>query len=206
MERRSYIILTLWEQNETVPRNRLLILTKIVINVTLGGVDPARWRLFIFETWDTRHYSQLLLKYFIRQKLESSLGGNKHWRDVAGPSYLKHYAVVTPLRKAASYEQRKTILGNQNFRRRIITWCHVLRSNNEGILVYRHVGDTTVESADFTWQNFEQASRRPRNYHVLPRRCRIWHELATYHPKSLKWLYVAHTRRLYAKVWPRHYS
>ena len=31
------------------------------------------------------------------------------------------YAVVTPLRKAASYEQRKTNLGNQNFRRRIIT-------------------------------------------------------------------------------------
>ena len=30
-------------------------------------------------------------------------------------------AVVTPLRKAASYEQRKTNLGNQNFRRRIIT-------------------------------------------------------------------------------------
>ena len=45
---------------------------------------------------------------------------------------------------------------------------------------------------------------RPRNYHVLPRRCRICHELATYYPKSLKWLYVAHTRRLYAKVWPRH--
>ena len=34
--------------------------------------------------------------------------------------------------------------------------------------------------------------------------CRICHELATYHPKSLKWLYVAHTRQLYAKVWPRH--
>ena len=32
-----------------------------------------------------------------------------------------YYAVVTPLRKAASYEQRKTNLGNQNFRRRIIT-------------------------------------------------------------------------------------
>ena len=33
-----------------------------------------------------------------------------------------HYAVVTPLRKTASYEQRnKTNLGNQNFRRRIIT-------------------------------------------------------------------------------------
>ena len=30
-------------------------------------------------------------------------------------------AVVTPLRKAASYEQRKANLGNQNFRRRIIT-------------------------------------------------------------------------------------
>ena len=29
--------------------------------------------------------------------------------------------VVTPLRKAALYEQRKTNLGNQNFRRRIIT-------------------------------------------------------------------------------------
>ena len=45
---------------------------------------------------------------------------------------------------------------------------------------------------------------RARNYHVLPHRCRICHELASYHPKSLKWLYVAHTRRLYAKVWPRH--
>ena len=31
------------------------------------------------------------------------------------------------------------------------------------------------------------------------RRCRICHELATYHPKSLKWLYVAHTRRLNTK-------
>ena len=51
---------------------------------------------------------------------------------------------------------------------------------------------------------FTKASRRPRNYHVLPRRCRICHELATYHPKSLKLLYVAHTRQLYAKVWPRH--
>ena len=30
------------------------------------------------------------------------------------------YAVVTPLRKAASYEQRKTNLGNQNIWRRII--------------------------------------------------------------------------------------
>ena len=30
-------------------------------------------------------------------------------------------AVVTPLRKAASYEQRKTNLGNQNFWRRILT-------------------------------------------------------------------------------------
>ena len=46
------------------------------------------------------------------------------------------YVVVTPLRKAASYEQRKTNLGNQNFRRRIIiTKCHVLCSTNEGILV-----------------------------------------------------------------------
>ena len=45
------------------------------------------------------------------------------------------YAMVTPLRKAASYEQRKTNLGNQNFRRRIITQCHILRSTNKGILV-----------------------------------------------------------------------
>ena len=45
------------------------------------------------------------------------------------------HAVVAPLRKAASYEQRKTNLGNKNFRRRIITYCHVLRSTNEGILV-----------------------------------------------------------------------
>ena len=30
-------------------------------------------------------------------------------------------AAVTPFRKAASYDQRKTNLGNQNFRRRIIT-------------------------------------------------------------------------------------
>ena len=60
----------------------------------------------------------------------------------------------------------------------------------------------TVGRADFTWQ---KASHRPRNYHVLLRRFRICHELATYHPKSLKWLYVAHTRRLYAKVWPQHH-
>ena len=33
----------------------------------------------------------------------------------------QYNAVVTPLRKAASYEQRKTNLGNQNFRHRIIT-------------------------------------------------------------------------------------
>ena len=56
------------------------------------------------------------------------------------PHYLSLYivvtnAVVTRLRKAASYEQRKTNLGNQNFRRRIITKCHVLRSTNGGILV-----------------------------------------------------------------------
>ena len=44
-------------------------------------------------------------------------------------------AVVTPLRKAASHEQRKTNLGNQIFWRCIITECHVLRSTNEGILV-----------------------------------------------------------------------
>ena len=90
-------------------------------------------------------------------------------------------AVVTPLRKAASYEQRKTNLGQEIYYIR-----HVYR---------RH--DSRLESADFTWQNFQKASRRPRNYHVLPRRCRICHELATYmyHPKSLKWLYVAHTRR-----------
>ena len=49
---------------------------------------------------------------------------------------------------------------------------------------------------------FQKASHRPRNYHVLPRRCRICHELTTYHPKSLKLLYVAHTRQLYAMVWP----
>ena len=35
--------------------------------------------------------------------------------------------VVTPLRKAASYEQRQTNLGNQNFRRRIIH--HVVPRN-----------------------------------------------------------------------------
>ena len=33
----------------------------------------------------------------------------------------KYYTVVTPLRKAASYEQRNDNLGNQNFRRRIMT-------------------------------------------------------------------------------------
>ena len=36
------------------------------------------------------------------------------------------YAVVTPLRKAASYEQRKTNLGNQNFRRRSATYYAAL--------------------------------------------------------------------------------
>ena len=36
-------------------------------------------------------------------------------------SYDQRNAVVTPLRKAASYEQRKKNLGNQTFRRRIST-------------------------------------------------------------------------------------
>ena len=35
--------------------------------------------------------------------------------------YFTGNAVVTPLLKAASYDQRKTNLGNQNFRRSIIT-------------------------------------------------------------------------------------
>ena len=49
---------------------------------------------------------------------------------------LLAYAVVTPLRKAASYEQRKTNLGNQNFRRRIIMYSATYYgSTNEGILV-----------------------------------------------------------------------
>ena len=38
-----------------------------------------------------------------------------------GMENTNFYAVVTPLRKAASYEQHKTNLGNTNFWRRIIT-------------------------------------------------------------------------------------
>ena len=76
-------------------------------------------------------------------------------------------AVVTPLRKAASYEQRKTNLGNQNFRRRIITYSATYYAALTRVYsLPPRIGDTTVESADFTWQNFQMASRRPRNYHT----------------------------------------
>ena len=43
------------------------------------------------------------------------------WKISARPPPCTPIAVVTPLRKAASYEQRKTNLGNHNFWRRIIT-------------------------------------------------------------------------------------
>ena len=38
---------------------------------------------------------------------------------------------------------------------------------------YRHVGDTTVESADFTWQNFQKASRRARKGPVTTTYCHV---------------------------------
>ena len=38
---------------------------------------------------------------------------------------------------------------------------------------YRHVGDTAVESADFTWQNFQKASRRPRKDPVTTTYCHV---------------------------------
>ena len=63
-------------------------------------------------------------------------------------------ALVTPLRKAASYEQRKTNLGNLNFWRRIITIAMYPRRH-----VHVHVGETAVQRADFTWQNFQKVSR-----------------------------------------------
>ena len=56
------------------------------------------------------------------------------------------------LRKAASYEQRNTNLGNQHFRRRIITYSATYYAALTRVSSYRHVGDTTV---DFTWQNCE---------------------------------------------------
>ena len=130
-----------------------------------------------------------------------------------GIAVLKAYAVVTPLRKAASYEQRKTNLGNKIFGSvlsRSATYYAALtrlsslpprrrHDSRKGLILRGRI----LKILKFL-STFQKASHRPRkgprNYHVLPRRCRIWHELATYHPKSLKWLYVAHTRWLYAKV------
>ena len=85
-----------------------------------------------------------------------------------------------------------------------VTFYHVVPHITH--LRYRHVGDTTVHSADITWQ---KASRRPCKGPVTTMYCHVqavFASHATYHPKCLKWLYVAHTRRLYAKVWPQHYT
>ena len=84
------------------------------------------------------------------------------------------YAVVTPLRKAASYEQHKTHLGNQKFWRRIITYSATYYAALTRVYpLYRHIGDATVESTDFTWQNFQKASRRPRKGPVTITYCHV---------------------------------
>ena len=85
--------------------------------------------------------------------------------------------------KVASYEQNKTNLGNQNFRRRIITVIVPrIMQHQRGYPRYRHVGDTTVDRTDFTWQNFEpleflstfqKASRRPRKGPIANMYCHV---------------------------------
>ena len=110
-------------------------------------------------------------------------------------------AVVTPLRKAASYEPRITILRIWGD-----TW---LTRGKYGI--YLAVRGSYEALTGSTW-------------HLLPRNishiyCRVSYVVVTRIPSlvlSNTWhyvtvtgnflnlSYVAHTRRLYAKVWPRH--
>ena len=114
-------------------------------------------------------------------------------------------AVVTPLRKAASYEQSKTNLGNQKFRRRIIprSAMHYAALTRVSSLPSR-IGDTTVESAVFTWQNLQRASRRPHKGPVTTTYCHVsmpyLPRVSHVSPKIPKMaIYVAHTRRLYTQ-------
>ena len=84
-------------------------------------------------------------------------------------SYIN--AVVTPLCKAASYEQRKT----DKFRKFpvTVTYYHIvprITQHKRGYPSYHHVGDTSVDRADFTWQ---KASRRPRKGPVATTYCLV---------------------------------
>ena len=49
------------------------------------------------------------------------------------------------------------------------------------------------------WFYVAEASRRPIKGPVTPTYCHVDAVFATYYPKSLKWLYVAHTRRLFTQ-------
>ena len=132
------------------------------------------------------------------------------WHKLDAPTKL--YAVVTPLRKAASYEPRISTLGiwgdmwltrgkygiyvavrgsygaltgstwrllesGENF-------CHV----KSALYIYCHVSYVAV-----TW--IPSLVLRNTWHYVIIRRQTFWF------PNFV--LYVAHTRRLYAKVWPR---
>ena len=115
------------------------------------------------------------------------------------------YAVVTPLRKAASYEPRISILGIWGD-----TW---LTRGKYGI--YVAVRGSYGALTGSTWRLL------PRK--ISPIYCRVsyvavtripslvlrntWHYvIIRYRYGELKLSYVAHTRWLYAKVWPRHYA
>ena len=76
--------------------------------------------------------------------------------------------VVTPLRTAASYEQRKA-----NFS---APYYHVvprITQHQRGYPRYRHIEDTTVEKVEFTWQNFQKPSRRPRKGPITTTYCHV---------------------------------